>query len=139
MMQEETNEVPPTPSKPVTTKFLCFSSDCCIHFTGAFILAILIFESYFACTIDFNEYFSDLYYYLIVLCILPLFISATLYGIFWMGCREDSNRLPLAILLASISCFLIFLWINIYIWALYDYKQVYVGGGPKAEVIEDEN
>ena len=121
----------------------CFSMKCAVYFFGVFILLDLVLECVHAYFISQNEYFEDpyeLYYYIYIILLLPLFVAATLFMLYF--CAKDSTyertKLPLAVLLACITGFLVSIWILVYISALYQYDDVFVGIGDKADEGQEE-
>ena len=82
-----------------------------------------------------NDYFSDAFYYVFLFCLLPFFFATVIY--FGFFCMTDSpwsrKSIPVALLLAFISSFLMFIWIIIYIYGVYQRDDLYVGNGKAAE------
>ena len=82
-----------------------------------------------------NDYFSDLFYYIFLLCLCPFFFAGVIYFMFF--CMTDSpwsrKTLACALLLAWISSFLMFLWIVIYISLVYPRDDLWIGSGKAAE------
>ena len=108
---------------------------------GIYILANLCFNMYQAYTLDMNDYYSEWYYYVYCLCLLPFFISIVLYFMYY--CQKDHPsaraRIPIAILCALIGSLAIFIWILIYVFGIYESDDhIMVGSGHAAEEGEEE-
>eukprot|EP00355_Strombidium_rassoulzadegani_P002871 CAMPEP_0168611500 /NCGR_PEP_ID=MMETSP0449_2-20121227/2394_1 /TAXON_ID=1082188 /ORGANISM="Strombidium rassoulzadegani, Strain ras09" /LENGTH=173 /DNA_ID=CAMNT_0008651957 /DNA_START=68 /DNA_END=586 /DNA_ORIENTATION=+ len=125
-------------------KFLfCFSMKCAVIFFGVYILFDLLIECALAYFISQNEYLDEpyeIFYYVYIILLLPLFISATLFMLYF--CERDGsyerNKLSLAVFLAFISSLLIFIWIVVYVCFIYQFEDVYIGFGERAEEGQEE-
>ena len=116
----------------------CFSMKCAVTFFGIYITLDLILNCAHAYFINENDYLSEpfeIYYFIYIILLLPLFVAFTLFLIYY--CEKDStyerSKLPLAVLLAFSSSLLIFTWMVVYILAIYPYDDVFIGMGEKAE------
>ena len=71
--------------------------------------------------IEHNLYFEEVYFCMFVVFFLPMFASFIIYLMHWMSWRNKANRdrLPLSLLIATISSFLIWFWILVYIFGVY--------------------
>ena len=119
---------------------LCFNLKCGIHFIGLYltlntILAIL--QIYF---IQENDYFDALYELILLILIIPFFIGFMLFLLYWFGCDSawHRGRLPLAVLMGALGSLLVFIWIMIFILAIYPDDEIWMGTGPKAPDGQEE-
>ena len=82
--QEDSLEDRDTSNDP---KFCCcFSMKCGVIFIGIYIIIDLILCCLFAYYISQNEYFDEpgqIFYYVFIILILPLFVSVTLYSLYF--------------------------------------------------------
>ena len=119
---------------------ICFTMKCGINFVGILLTLHLILSCVQAALIDQNAYFEEYFYLVFILCLLPITVAFTLYLMYWVGCdnMQHRKRLPLALILSALTAILLFTWIMVYILAIYDKEDVYIGHGEKADKEEEE-
>lgn len=96
---------------------------------GALIIIDCVLEILMLYFITQNDYFDKIYPMVYFLILLPLFAAAGLF-IYYYATKDSPfarSNLPIALILAVISSFLLFFWILIYILAIYPRDQVLVG------------
>ena len=116
----------------------CFTLKCGIICLGILMICDVVLKLFEVYQISQNEYFDAIYWQVYLVLIIPLLIGACLF--FYYFCAEDSPSsrapLPLALLLATISNFLIATWIIVYICYMYKRDKVYIN---RMESNEDDD
>ena len=102
-------------------------------FIGVLIILQVIFHAIQLFLIQINPTFDDYYYYIYILLLLPIFISFTLFILYFFQDDTQPSRpkIPIAIICAFLTSILIALWITIYIAAIYPGDTVWTGSGEK--------
>ena len=109
------------------TFYCCFSAKCSIIFFGIVLLINTCFECYEVHLIFSNRYFGGIFGGIYVLFLIALVVALILVFIYWFAPDSRMSRgvLPWAFLTAAIANILIFVWIVIYIEAIYHGETIH--------------
>ena len=139
-MEEMSQQKPKTTSESGINKSnrcLCCGKDhLLINIAGAYAICLLLFGCVYSITIDYNFYFDDTFYYVYIFCLFPIIISGMFFLFWWCMC--DKALIPAALIIATSCSLLIFVWIIVYIYAIYPHEHVWVGSGPAAAEGDEE-
>ena len=101
---------------------------CGIIFIGVVIVIDLIFNALELATVMTNEYFDVYYGIVFLIFVVILLVAVGLMSYYWIAADSKDSRavVPWGFLLAAIANLLIFIWVLVYILALYKKDKVYV-------------
>ena len=106
----------------------CMSLKVGIILIGILIIVDLVIEVINLIFISQNEYFDSVYPSIYGFILLPMVAAVALYIYYYSSRDSHSTRsnLPIALILATITSFLLVIWIIVYISAIYPKEKVYV-------------
>ena len=121
----------------------CMSLKVGIILIGVLIIVNLVIEIINLIFISQNEYFDMVYPSIYGFILLPMVAAVALYIYYFSSRDSHSSRsnLPIALILATITSFLLVIWILVYIGAIYPKDKVYVNKWDKDTQlhVEDED
>ena len=100
---------------------------CLVIFTAIALFADFFFEFVNLLFIIFNPHFEAIYPLLFGLILIPILVAG-IFFICWL-CNDSKatrNLLPIGLIMSAIASFLLFVWILVYIEAIYPQKAVYL-------------
>ena len=85
-------------------------------------------EVFMAYRIYSNIYFDPIYLQLFLIILIPFFVAVVLLSYYLIApeSRKSRSVIPWGFLMASIASFLIFIWVTVYIFFIYNKDSKYV-------------
>ena len=106
----------------------CCSLKCGLIFVGILLVIDFIFILINCIMATLNPFFDDIYKYIYWAIIFVIFVAVILQIVFWCGVDSPGGRsvLPWSFLIASIANILLFIWIIVYICAIYPRNKIWL-------------